>query len=78
VSTLPEGENVKIAHELHDVTEKMKDEYVRATVLLALVLFLAALSQRFERLAVRGGLLVLGFAIMLFGLANIAMYPIIG
>jgi hypothetical protein len=53
------------------------DEYVRATVLLALVLFLVALSQRFDRLAVRGGLLVLGFAIMLVGAADIAMYPII-
>jgi hypothetical protein len=50
---------------------------MRVTVLLALVLFLVALSQRFERLAVRGGLLVLGFAILLVGAANIATYPVI-
>jgi hypothetical protein len=52
-------------------------KYVRATVLLALVLFLVALSQRFDRLAVRGGLLVLGFVLMLLGAGEIATYPII-
>jgi hypothetical protein len=51
-------------------------KYVRATVLLALVLFLVALSQRFELLAVRGGLLVLGSALMLLGAVSIATYPI--
>jgi hypothetical protein len=40
------------------------------------VLFLVALSQRFELIAVRGGLLVLGFAIMLVGVADIATYQI--
>jgi hypothetical protein len=52
-------------------------EYVRATVLLALVLFLVALAQRFDRLAVRGGLLVLGFALMLVGAGDLAAHPII-
>jgi hypothetical protein len=52
------------------------DKYVRATVLLALVLFLVALSQRFEVAAVRVGLLVLGFALMLVGAGEIATYPV--
>jgi hypothetical protein len=52
------------------------DKYVRATVLLALVLFLVALSQRFEVAAARVGLLVLGFALMLVGAGEIATYPV--
>jgi hypothetical protein len=52
------------------------EEYVRATVLLALVLFLVALSQRFEVAAVRVGLLALGFAILLIGAGQIASYPV--
>lgn len=36
----------------------VSDEYVRATVLLAVVLFLTALSQRFDIFAVRVGILV--------------------
>jgi hypothetical protein len=52
------------------------DEYVRATVVLATVLFLVALSQRFERLAVRAGLLVLGSALLLVVAVQVATYPI--
>jgi hypothetical protein len=52
------------------------DEYVRATVLLATVLFLVAMSQRFQRLAVRAGLLVLGSALLLVVAAQVATYAI--
>jgi hypothetical protein len=52
------------------------EEYVRSTVLLALVLFVVALSQRFEVKAVHLGLLVLGFALLLVGAGEIASYPI--
>jgi hypothetical protein len=52
------------------------DEYVRATVLLATVLFLVALSQRFQRLAARAGLLVVGSAILLIVAAQVATYAI--
>lgn len=43
----------------------VSDEYVRATVLLAVVLFLTALSQRFDIFVVRVGILVT--AIVAFG-----------
>ena len=43
----------------------ISDEYVRATVLLAIVLFLTALSQRFDVVAVRVG--ILGLAVAAFG-----------
>jgi hypothetical protein len=52
------------------------DEYVRATVVLATVLFLVAMSQRFERVAIRGGLLVLGCALLLVVVVQVATYPI--
>jgi hypothetical protein len=52
------------------------DDYVRATVLLATVLFLVALSQRFKVERVRAGLLIIGFVLMLVGVGLIATYPI--
>lgn len=54
----------------HD--RNLSDEYVRATVLLAVVLFLTALSQRFDILAVRVGILVLAIAAFAFSIYSIA------
>ena len=51
------------------------ERYVRGTVLLATVLFLVALAQRFKLRNVRVGLLVVSGALMLFGIASLVIYP---
>lgn len=51
------------------------DKYVRATVLLATVLFLLAISQRFKHFRVRVGLLCVAVVILAYALATIATYP---
>jgi len=50
------------------------DKYVRTTVLLATVLFLIAVSQRFALFKVRVGLLTVGIALLVFALVSIATY----
>jgi hypothetical protein len=51
------------------------DNYVRGTVLLATVLFLIALAQRFKLRHVRLGLLAVAAGLTVYGLAAVAMYP---
>jgi hypothetical protein len=51
------------------------DDYIRATVVLATVLFLLALSQRFRVSIVRVGVLVVAGGLMVYGLALIATFP---
>jgi hypothetical protein len=51
------------------------DEYIRTTVVLATVLFLLALSQRFLIRRVRIGVVVLAAALMVYGLATILTFP---
>ena len=51
------------------------DDYIRTTVVLATVLFLLALSQRFRILRVRVGVLVLAGGLMLYGLLTIITFP---
>jgi hypothetical protein len=51
------------------------DNYVRGTVLLATVLFLIALAQRFKLRDVRLGLLVVAGGLTVYGLAAVATYP---
>ena len=53
------------------------DDYVRNTVLLATVLFLAALAQRFTVRRVRLALLALGAVLLIIALYSIATYPAI-
>ena len=50
----------------------MADEYVRATVLLAIVLFLTALSQRFDIAFVRVAILSLAIAVFAFSAYSVA------
>ena len=54
---------------------QISEKYVRSTVLLATVLFLVALAQRFKIRRVRVGLLLIATALMIYALANVAMYP---
>jgi hypothetical protein len=51
------------------------DDYVRTTVVLATVLFLLALSQRFRLPHVRIGILIVAAGLMLYGLVAIATFP---
>jgi hypothetical protein len=51
------------------------EKYVRTTVLLATVLFLIALSQRFGLLKVRVGLLSVALVLLIVSLVEIARYP---
>ena len=46
------------------------------TVFLASVLFFAALAERFKWTGPRVALLILGMAILAYGLINIVRYPV--
>ena len=52
------------------------DDYVLATVLFASVLFFAGISTKFERLRVQGGLVFVGFIMLILGIVQIAGLPI--
>jgi hypothetical protein len=54
---------------------QLSDEYVRVTVTLATVLLLMAISQRFEILAVRLGLLVIAASLLCFPVYHILTLP---
>jgi hypothetical protein len=51
------------------------EHYVRGTVLLATILFLIALAQRFKLHSVRVGLLLVAASLMIYVLTNVAKYP---
>jgi hypothetical protein len=53
------------------------DDYVRNTVILAVVLFLAALAQRFTVVRVRLALLGVGVVFMVIAIYSLATYPTI-
>jgi hypothetical protein len=51
------------------------ESYVRITVVLATVLFLIAISQRFKIRNVRVGLLLVASALMVYALVTLVTYP---
>ena len=51
------------------------EEYVRATVLFALVLFLVAVGQRFRLRGVRIATIAMAFGLLAYGLYNLATLP---
>jgi hypothetical protein len=51
------------------------DQYIRTTVVLATVLFLLALSQRFRSREVRIGIAVVAVGLIVYGLIAIATFP---
>ena len=57
------------------VARSRADDYIRTTVMLATVLFLIALSQRFKVRGVRYGVLGVAAGLMIFGLATILTFP---
>jgi hypothetical protein len=85
-SFMPEYVNPQIEHgtalneqanatfEAGTAARSTADQYIRTTVVLASVLFLLALSQRFRVRQVRIGVLVVAGALMLYGLAAIISF----
>jgi len=57
------------------IARSSADDYIRTTVMLATVLFLIALSQRFRVRRVRYGVLGVAGALMIFGLVTILAFP---
>ena len=53
------------------------DQYIFNTVILASVLFLAGITSRFNWLTTRVVITIIALAILLYGLYNIATYPIL-
>jgi hypothetical protein len=53
----------------------VSEKYIRSSVLLAVVIFLVALAQRFKIRYVRVGLLFVATAVMAYALVNVAAYP---
>jgi hypothetical protein len=64
----------EIFDEGHDAQTRAH-EYVFTTVVLATVLFLLALSQRFRVPSARVGVLVVAGMLMLYGLITIIAFP---
>ena len=54
---------------------EMAERYVRITVLLATILFLTAVAQRFKIRKVRLGLFLIAAALMVYALATVGAYP---
>jgi hypothetical protein len=84
---MPEYRNTKLleadqlnrqATEAFDQGTKAREnseQFVRGTVLLATILFLIAVAQRFRIHIVRVGLLLVATAMIIYVLANVAHYP---
>jgi len=69
------NEQASAAFEQGTIARERGDDYVRITVLLASVLFLAAIAQRFEVIRVRIGLLAVAGVLLVIGLVTLIAYP---
>jgi hypothetical protein len=76
---LEEGEelNNRAREVFHEGTEarETSEQYVRLTVLLATVLFMIALSQRFRKRGVRIGLLIVAASLFVYDVASLIALP---
>jgi hypothetical protein len=68
------NEQANATFEAGTAARSIADDYIRTTVVLASVLFLLALSQRFRLREVRVGVLVVAGALMLYGLSAIISF----
>jgi hypothetical protein len=68
------NEQANASFEAGTAARSTSDQYIRTTVVLASVLFLLALSQRFRLRQVRVGVLVVAGALMLYGIAAIVSF----
>lgn len=73
----PEKLNQKAAALFEEGTEAREraDQYVRVTVVLATVLLLTAVGQRFRTVRIRAGLIILAFLLLIGPLWRILMLP---
>ena len=62
--------------EAGQAANELGDAYVLNTVILATVLFLTAIAERFEWHPLRATVLVFALVMLLWGLRNLAVYPI--
>jgi hypothetical protein len=69
------NEEATLAFSQGTQAREIAEKYVRGTVLLATVLFLIALAQRFQLRKVRIGLLVLAAGLMFVALVFVLRYP---
>ena len=69
------GKQAREQYERGVATRETGDEYVRITVLLATVLLLTALSQRFKVLGPRVGLLGVACVMLVFAIYFIVTFP---
>jgi hypothetical protein len=69
------NEKAAAAEEAGTEARHTAEKYVRATVLLALVLFMVALGQRFRIQGVRVATIVIAFGLFAYGLYQIATLP---
>jgi hypothetical protein len=69
--------NKRATAAFHEGTQAraIAENYVRSTVLLATVLFLVAVAQRFKIRNVRRGLLLVAGILMIYALVDVALYP---
>jgi hypothetical protein len=69
------NEKAAVAEEAGTEARHTAEEYVRATVLFALVLFLVAVGQRFRVRGVRIGTVAMAFGLFAYALYDIATLP---
>jgi hypothetical protein len=69
------GERASVALEQGTKARETGDHYLRNTVLLATVLFLTALAQKFKVEGVRIGLMVVSAALLVIALYYVGSYP---
>jgi hypothetical protein len=62
--------------EVGAAANQTSDDYILNTVILASVLFLAGVQSRMKSIPARMIIDILGLVILVFGLYNIATYPI--
>lgn len=69
-------EEAAITFDEGKVANQTSDDYILNTVILASVLFLSGIASRFEWLPVRIIIIIFGLIMLMFGLFNVATYPI--
>lgn len=70
-----QNEHATVVFEQGASARETGEKYVRTTVLLATVLFLIALSQRFGLFKLRVGLLAVALVLLAFAVVSISTYP---
>jgi len=75
VEAVQRGEDANLAFEQGSAARAISDKYVRATVTLATVLLLVAISQRFKTQRVRTGLAILAIVLVCLPVIRVILLP---